>query len=214
MGGNCLRRMAICSRAGSNWVHRFRTNRIEGFAGEVDYDGAVFNEEGDTRPYRSDTAYGGVGGETLLSFALFQSGGLTFYPEVGAGAQYWLRQLDVDGDAGYDEYWLTAYGVAGLRLEADAGNGSTLFLRGAILIPFYNDEEVENIGFDGVGNVSLEPETEIGYTAEAGIMMNSFTVSAFYEYLEFGESDLDDTGRFFQPDSETTRIGVKAGIKL
>lgn len=186
--------------------------RIEVFGGVVDYDGAIFNLEGDVQPYSSESGYAGLAGDATLAFNFADNGSLaSLRPAVGLGFHRWVREIDRGGQFGYDEIWTTLYARGGLDWVNRGEHGET-YAQFFVILPLANDERVEGIGFEGVGDIDLEPETETGFSLVAGHRQGGWDVALTLDLLRFGESDLDPSGLFFQPESDWLRYGIRAGI--
>ena len=187
----------------------------EVYAGTVDYDGFLINIDGSIEPYKSETSYVGFSGAWDFGYNLSTSEELGLLPFVGLGTHYWLRSLDDEEGFGYDEYWLTMYGRVGLRVIWRSTTGTEVYALGAALLPFYNYEWAVNVPLArGNDDVELEPEEEVGYQLEAGLNRGRLHLSVFYEAMEFGQSDVDDSGLFFQPESTRDVAGIRIGIRF
>lgn len=187
----------------------------EGYAGTVDYDGFLIGIDGSITPYESETTYLGVAGSWDVGYGLALSPELTTEPFVGLGTHYWLRSLDDDEGFGYDEFWLTMYGRAGLRFGWRPATDTEWFASAAVLLPFYNYEWAVDVPLaSGDGDVELEPEEETGWQVEAGLNLGPWHAAVFHTYMDFGRSDLDDTGQFFQPASTREVTGLRAGYRF
>jgi hypothetical protein len=182
------------------------------FYGEVDYDGAVIGLDGSSVPYNSETTYAGLEAEADLARPIPTRSGLTWSPFAGVGLRAWDRSLDTSGgstgDFGYDEYWLSAY--VSIGLEARSGR---FFGRVQVLAPFYNRETVDLGNQGGPDEMDLEPGEEVSWGGEIGAEFNRYFVSLYVQTMKFSESDTDDeTGIFYQPESDMQIIGLRAGM--
>ncbi len=185
------------------------------YAGTVDYDGFLIGLDGLVTPYKSETTYAGFSGAWDLGYDLLGEKPVHVYPFAGLGMHYWLRSLDDDGGYGYDEYWLTMYGRVGLRVHWMANSNTEFYASGALIAPFYNYEEAVGIPLaGGDDDVELEPKEELGFQVEAGMNYQRLHLSVFHESMTFGQSDLDDSGQFFQPESTREVTGVRAGLRF
>lgn len=186
--------------------------RLELFGGIVDYEGAIFDLEGNRRPYDGETGYLGFSGEALLLVDLAPGAGVqSLRPAAGIGFHRWNRELDRDGPYGYDEIWTTIYLKAGAEWIR-YNDYADWYAHGFLILPISNDEKVENLNLPGVDTISLEPGTETGLSLAFGRRNARWDMALTLEYLSFGESDPDATGQFFQPDSTWLRIGARAGL--
>lgn len=183
------------------------------YGGTVDYDGQT---QGGT-PLATETNY--LGGKIA-----FDAGGVitlnpSFFLEsfVGFGIDYWERDIESTSvGIGYLEQW-SSYSVRG-GLRGEAGSGSTgvrIFGEAALKYPFSNENRAE---FPGLGKLTVRPEGEIGWSAEAGMKAGPVRIAFFYEMVRFSKSDITavlvapgDTQFFLQPDSEYSVYGLTAG---
>lgn len=186
--------------------------RAEVYAGSVDYDGYIQWDDGSLTPARSETDYAGLNGDIDLSFDLSGSEGPAFRPFGGIGARYWLRSLDNSQGLGYDEYWSTLYLRAGLRVESPAGRNPGWFLAAALIAPVHTDETATDVPGSYGEDIDLSPKEEPGFQLEAGLRSDTWMISVFHERMKFGESDLDASGQYYQPESEMRLSGVRAGV--
>lgn len=185
----------------------------EFFAGVVDYDGYLYDLDGRIYPYSAETTYAGVAGAWDVGYDIVAYSGTEIAPFLGLGAHYWLRSLDDDEGFGYDEYWLTLYGRAGLRAAWRVTPGTEVFASGAALLPFFNYEWAVDVPLsESEDDIELEPKERAGYQFEAGINHDPLHVAVFHEYMEFGQSDVDDTGQFLQPESTREVTGLRVGV--
>jgi len=187
--------------------------RAEIYAGSVDYDGFLISIDGDVEPYKSDTFYLGTVGDLDMSYDLLPSNSTELRPFAGLGSRYWLRSLDDDGGVGYDEYWLTMYARLGARVHYHKNESTEFYVVAALVAPFYNNEIAVDVPLAD-GDIELEPKEETGLYVEAGCNLRTLGIAVFYEQLNFGESDLDDSGNFFQPESEMELLGLRVSIPL
>jgi len=67
---------------------------------------------------------------------------------------------------------------------------------------------------DGGDDIELEPEEKPGWQLEVGINHGAWHAAVFHTYMEFGQSDLDDTGQFFQPASTREVTGLRIGYRF
>jgi hypothetical protein len=187
----------------------------EGYAGTVDYDGFLIGIDGSISPYESETTYLGVAGSWDIGYGRPLSPDVTAEPFAGIGTHYWLRSLDDEEGFGYDEFWLTMYGRLGLRIGWRTAADTELFAAAVLLLPFYNYEWAVDVPLAaGDGDVELEPEEETGWETEAGLNHGSWHAAVFHTSMDFGQSDLDDTGQFFQPASTREVTGLRIGYRF
>lgn len=181
------------------------------YGGSVDYDGYTVNIFGESRPYRSDTGYFGMQSDFDLGYDVFADAAIEVQPFLGIGIRDWVRSLDEDGRTGYDEHWWSIHGRAGIRLEHRGEQGRRWYLFAALIMPIDNEETAEDVPLARDDDIELEPEQRLGYQAEAGVLADRIQVALFYEELNFGKSDVDSTGGYYQPKSEKNVAGLKIG---
>lgn len=188
-------------------------SRLDGFLGEVDYDGSTILGA----PVRTTTAYYGGQGETALRWNLagpdFRTG-----PLGGLATRGWLRRLgNSDRDSnGYDEAWWMVYGRAGWFAAWSPSAGWQINLEAAARLPAYNRARYSLAGPGGEGNVSVEPGREVGYEARAEVRRAAWHVALTYAELRFGESEPEPLPPFeiFQPRSEGRIVSLQAGLSF
>jgi hypothetical protein len=188
--------------------------RVLGYGGTVDYDGFLMSLDGGIAPYASETSYLGLAGDLDVSYHLASPGEWELRPFVGFGSAGWLRSLDNTEGYGYDEYWLSLAGRAGLRVDVEQNDRLRWHLMAALVAPFRNFEWVVDVPLAPDSTIELTPKNEIGYQLDAGFTYQRWTLSVYYEAMDFGQSDLDDSGLFFQPASERRVAGLRLGRVL
>ena len=181
------------------------------YAGSVDYDGFLQSVDGSITPYAAETDYSGSLGHLDLSLPLVSREAMEVRPLIGLGGHMWHRALDKSEGYGYDEYWLTVYGRAGVLIDYALDANTKLYGSVAALLTFLNDESAENVPLSS-GPIDLEPGEKSGLQAEAGLRFKRLSLAVFHEQFNFGASDLDDSGLFFQPASEMRVTGIRAGV--
>ena len=186
------------------------SSRLEGFLGEVDYDGSTILGA----PVRTTTAYYGGKGETDVRWNV---GG----PEVATGplgglsTRGWLRRLDNRKDSnGYDEGWWTLYARAGWFARWTWSAGGHLAAEAALRMPLYNSARYSLTGADGSGNVRVEPGREPSYEAALTWRTANWLAGLTYEDFHFGRSDPEPLPPFeiFQPESEGRVLSLRVGL--
>ncbi len=185
--------------------------RIEGAAGQVDYDGQTFGGD----PVTATTDYVGFRMDLDGLIGPRPDGAFAVRGIAGIGSRYWIRRL-AEGRAeegGYDEFWWTVYGRLGFLMEWKPRPGLVVFLRAAARPPIHNRLGL-NIDLVDSGEFTLEPGGEWTTDAEAGIRAGEWTFSVFYETLSFAESPIRvfPPIEVFQPRSEGEIAGVQAGL--
>jgi len=187
--------------------------KIEGYVGDVDYDGGVFSVDSSgnitTAPLKDTTSYVGGKIEGLLTYRTGRQTGLSLDPYIGLGLHAWKRSLG--SEFGYDEYWSVLYVPVGIRLTGPLSRTSAWFLRGEAMLPLVTDEAVR--GVPGGGDTDLSPKAQVGFTGEVGILFGAVSVAGFYESYSFDASDPDFFGAF-QPSSDAQTIGLRVGYRF
>lgn len=184
------------------------------FAGRVDYDGATQMGE----PVSSKTQYAGLMAEGNVAIPVNCGRGFTISPYGGAGGRVWQRDLEDSGNAsGYEEYWSTYYGIAGLRVTVRVSPAIELYGKAAVKMPFYNRVDYDFTRIGGPDSVVVEPGKKAGPHAELGMTIGRFVLAGFYERMTFEKSDYAGVGSdiiVWQPKSEATILGVRAGMSF
>ncbi len=190
------------------------SGRLELFVGEVDYKGA----RQDSTAYETKTGYLGIKGELGAGPRLHVGDAIMVRPVVGVGLRAWRRQLDDTDERtyGYDEDWMSAYGLAGADLTWQRRSRSEFFANLYFRRPMYNRESVYISTTDQSSTIILHPKSATSFFAELGWRTPKHQVALFYETLAFDESDSELSGPFeiFQPDSDAQILGVLWGIYL
>ena len=184
----------------------------DAFFGRVDYDGAT--QAGD--PLTSETEYAGLLAEANVVVPLNIGPSFTVSPYGGAGGRMWRRELEDSGEAsGYVEYWSTFYGTLGIRAAARISAKAELYGKAAVKMPFYNQVSYDFSNIGGPDDVEVEPGKKAGPYAEIGVTIGNFMLAGFYEQMKFDKSDQAEIGDdiiVWQPESEATIFGVRAGV--
>ena len=185
---------------------------IDLFGGQVDYDGAIQYADGHTEPHKSHTTYYGGEGNATVGLLIPMGNRVDGGPYGGIGARLWQRQLA--GEYGYDEDWTTVYGQAGFDIIVYATPRFNLFADASLRYPFYNNVRYDMSNVNGPDDLEAEPGKEMTLYAETGFSYALFTMSIFYEPLRFKKSDEEHRGymRYWQPKSEASIVGLKAGM--
>ena len=186
-------------------------SRIEGFLGEVDYDGTTVLGA----PVRTTTAYYGGKGETDLRWNLATARVFETGPLGGLSTRGWLRRLDNSNDHnGYDEGWWMVYARAGWFVEGRQPGGWNWEAEASLRVPLYNSARYSLTGADGEGNVSVEPGREVTSEAALTLRRANWSVGLAYENFDFGRSDPEPLPPFeiFQPASEGAAWSFRVGV--
>lgn len=183
------------------------------YLGDVDYDGQTQLGE----PVESTTEY--YGGR--LEGAWFPSGdhstSFRISPLLGGGINSWIRKLDNTGgftQTGYDEWWFSAYLLAGLTWQWMRHEENVWSGRAGIRYPIYNRVEYDFILPDGTSGVSVEPGEAPGYFIEFNYAAGGYRFGVFFEKWVFDRSETEIAGGFevFQPESKQQSVGVQFGL--
>ena len=198
--------------AGSSAVAERLTwsSRLEGFLGEVDYNGSTILGA----PVRTTTAYYGGKGETDMRWNL-AGPELATGPLGGLSTRGWLRRLDNSQDSnGYDEAWWMLYARAGWFARWSWSAGGHLDAEAALRLPLYNSARYSLTGADGRGNASVEPGRELSYEATLTWRTANWLAGLTYEDFQFGLSDPEPLPPFeiFQPASEGRVLSLRLGL--
>lgn len=181
------------------------------YGGDVDYDGFLQSIDGGITPYKATTWYQGSVGHLDLSLPLVNREQFAIRPVAGLGARAWLRALDDSEGYGYDEFWLTMHARLGGWMDYTHASGAKLYASVVALLTIYNDETVENVPL-ATETIYLEPGKKDGLRAEAGFQQGRLSIAVFHDRLDFGQSELDESGSFFQPASEMRITGLRLGM--
>ena len=186
-------------------------SRLEGFVGEVDYDGSTVLGA----PVRTTTAYYGGKGETDLRWNLATADIFDTGPLGGLSTRGWLRRLDNSQNSnGYDEGWWMVYARAGWFARWHTGPDWWLDAEAAARLPLYNSARYSLTGADGDGNVSVEPGREITTEAALTLRRATWSIGLAYENFAFGRSDPEPLPPFeiFQPESKGDAWSLRVGV--
>jgi len=178
-------------------VVAFRTKL---YYGQVDYDGQLQ----DGTSYQTETVYAGwlLEGGGGCRIPLNEHQALDLMGRLGM--ELWLRRLDPDGSAGYDEYWLPFYLKVGAEVAAIADKGWMAGL--GLKVPLYTAETVD-LDRQGGGTITLNPKPRLSPYFEGGYKYKAFSVLGYFDSYWFNESDPD--GGIYQPESLSLQVGVR-----
>lgn len=201
--------------AGPVWIE----GRGELFLGGVDYDGVLMSKNGELTPYTTTTEYAGLKIDGDFAYKMPLTRDIHVKPFAGLGARTWVRTLDTGlsdryiGEYGYTETWTTIYGIVGFGGGIVTGPKSEIGARIEARIPLSNNESVDLTNQGGPSDLELKPGKKASIYAEASLTVSHLTASLFTETLNFSESALDGRSEaFFQPESESTMVGLKMGL--
>jgi hypothetical protein len=227
-GGQLLKESGPRYGVGFAYAHEFPNHltlkpRIELNGGSVDYDGQ--NQVG--VPVTTTTNYFGVKFEFDLAGRIRPSQGFVLEPFAGIGIRSWARDIK-DGTAadgslaiGYTESWSTFYGRLGVRGEQSFGQGNNMFLLAGVKLPVRTTNYIDDTNISSEA-ITLKPGNKPSLFAEAGVKLQIFKISAFYDSMRFKKSPIVITydtfvGGFvgyYQPKSESDMIGLKIGASF
>jgi len=194
--------------------------RIELIDGSVDYDGQMRTKAG--VPVTTTTEYLGIKLEFDLAARIRQSQSFVLEPFAGIGIRTWFRDIQ-DGTAangtpaiGYTEDWTTIYGRLGFRGERSFEQKNSTFLLVGVKLPVYTENYISDI-YVSSSAMTLRPGNKPSLFAEAGVRLDRFKISAFYDSMRFKKSPIvsvNSSGTlkdFYQPRSESDMTGLKIG---
>lgn len=197
--------------------------RLELNGGSVDYNGQT--QAG--VPVVSTTNYFGLKFEFDLAARTRPSQGSVLEPFAGIGLRSWSRDIDnsiaANGSLaiGYTENWSTFYGRIGVRGEQAFGQKNKLFLLAGVKLPVSTTNYIDdaNVFYEPI---TLKPGNKPSLFTEAGVKLNIFKISAFYDTMRFKKSPMVVTydalsGRFvgyLQPKSESDMVGLRVGASF
>lgn len=193
--------------------------KCEFFWGDVDYDGYVQTlATGETTPHQTTTKYAGINLEGALAGNYRINQSWTGKPLIGLGLRTWNR--DIEGYAGYEEDWQTINLLFGLETVYTFKGKNEAFAKVNIRQPILNEETIDQFG------AKVEPGKELSFYTEAGLVIKSFRISAFYETYRFGKSNTDivpvyysngepaGSWLIYQPESQNDIVGIKIGASF
>jgi hypothetical protein len=175
------------------------------YGGSEHYDGALLFSG---TPITGTTQYSGYRNEFQ---ATYRFAGSPAELRLGAGYDYWNRQLSADQ---HEEYRV---GYVRLGVDADRREATGWFGGAGVKYPFLVDEDghFPDIGF--VPNPHLTPKGEISLYGELGYRFaRNWSLAGYYESYRFQESGdvlVTDDGvsftPFFQPRSTIDSFGLR-----
>ena len=195
--------------------------RIELNGGSVDYDGQT--QAG--VPVSTTTDYFGIKFEVDLGNRIRPSQDFILEPFGGIGIRSWARDIkdstasDGTSAIGYTENWTTFYGRIGLRGEQSFGQKKNLFLMAGVKLPLYTENYINDVNISSQA-ITLRPGNEPSLFAEAGVKLDRFKISAFYDSMRFRKSPIVTAYSggvlmgFYQPKSSSDMLGVRVGASF
>lgn len=179
--------------------------------GLVDYNGFLQDAQGNTEPYKSQTAYEDL--ETSLNFGydFYISQNFIIAPELGFQFEYWNRDIDNGGQYGYEEIYNMLSLQFGSSFIFPLGSASKIFLNILGKYPVLIEESIDlaSRGQGGPADINLEPGANMGLNLELGANIYGAFVSLYFDYLLFSKSAYDQG--YFQPESDRSVVGLKLG---
>jgi hypothetical protein len=193
----------------------------EFFTGQADYNGEIEQIDGTFVPAKSTTVYYGLDGSLKIAAPIAIAENVTLKPAAGLGFRAWERVLDSSYDSryigqyGYIEDWFTAHGILGVSIEDAISPVTKIYASADVRLPIWTLQNIDMSNVGGPSSIELNPKARATISAEAGMIRKKFLVAAFWETLDFGQSDYDSTyGAFLQPASRAEIIGIKTGISF
>lgn len=215
-GKGVIRERGLVSGAGIAYTgfvgeKMFIRPSFEVWGGNIDYQGF---RVGTWAPLEGDTTYFGTAEEVRVGLKLPVGESFSVSPFAALGHKFWLRSLSV-------EDWNSFYGRIGVR-----GETKHLFAEGGVTLPVYTRVHTD-WSSDGYNDFVTKPKNKPSAFAEAGATFGQWRIGAFYEQIEFGQSDtvrvekssgsagavLVASGAF-QPDSVAHHVGLKVGFSF
>lgn len=183
---------------------------IEIYNGTVDYNGFVFDQQGNRTPYSSQTGYFGYELSASSGYDVALSGTFTLSPSVGLGVEGWKRSLDNGGPTGYDEHYTVFLAQIALGGSYQVQERVDIFSSVMLKFPLSISESVD-LSRTGAGpsDLSFTPGSNPRYFVSAGGLIYGASAQLFYESWTLGKSP-EDRG-FLQPQSSRTHFGVRLG---
>jgi hypothetical protein len=227
-GGQLLKESGPRYGVGVAYAHEFPNHltlrpRIELNGGDVDYDGRTQSGV----PVSTTTTYLGIKFEMDLGGRISPWQSFILEPFAGIGIRSWSRDIKDSTTAngslaiGYTENWATIYGRLGVRGEQSFGQKNSMFLLAGVKLPvsttnYINDANVSS------ESITLKPGNKPSLFAEAGVKLQIFKISAFYDSMRFKKSpmvvvydaSLGGYVGFFQPKSESDMVGLRIGASF
>ncbi len=196
--------------------HMTLNPKVELFGGNVDYYGSTQSGV----PVTTTVNYFGVKLEGDLGRKFRMTKPFFLEPFGGLGLRAWSRDIhdatvqNGSSALGYMEEWITVHARLGLRGGMDISQSTRFFMEGGVKLPLYN-VNTAYLSSKGLGpDVTLHPGLQSSLFAEAGMRLNHFMGSVFYDGLRFSRSDnvAVSGGVVFQPRSTADIVGLKLGI--
>jgi hypothetical protein len=229
-GGQLLKETGPRFGVGFAYAHEFPNHltlkpRIELNGGEVDYDGQT--NAVPPVAVSTTTNYFGLKFEFDLGSRVRPWQSFVLEPFAGFGIRSWYRDIEdniaADGSLalGYTENWSTFYGRLGVRGEQFLGQQNKMFLEAGVKLPVSTTNYIDdaNVSYE---SITLKPGNRPSLFAEAGVKLQIFKISAFYDSMRFKKSptvviydpSLGGYVGFYQPKSKADMYGLKIGASF
>jgi hypothetical protein len=190
----------------------------EVFGGQVDYDGQTQTGI----PVSTDVGYFGMNFKFDIGRRFRPAQGFYLEPFGGLGYRFWFRDIRDSTTStgtpvsGYTEGWSVWNARLGLRGGKEFSETSRLFVEAGMKLPLYNENTayLSNVGLGS--DVTFNPGKMVSYFAEAGVKINRFKGSLFYDGLRFSKSNTVQSGiyLYWQPKSMMDIYGLKLGVSF
>jgi hypothetical protein len=184
---------------------------------DITYDGS--NTAGEPVKFGNQTAKM-LKFETNIGYAIPIGKDFLLIPYLGYGYQYWER-----GDNRYlaefntvtvQEVYKWHYIPVGIKADYNITEKLNIAASAAANLMFWGTMKAY-LSYIGWPDTEFTLGNRIGFYAEIPVTYKftnniGITVTPWYEYSSFGQSDVDATTGFYEPSSKTTKYGVNAGI--
>jgi hypothetical protein len=158
--------------------------------------------------------------ETNIGYAIPIGKDFLLIPYLGYGYQYWER-----GDnrylAVFDAVWIQEvykwhYIPVGIKADYNITEKLNIAASAAANFMFLG-KMTAYLSYIGGPDTEFTLGNRIGFYAEIPVTYKftnniGITVTPWYEYSSFGESDVDAATGFYEPSSKTNKYGVNAGV--
>jgi hypothetical protein len=184
---------------------------------DITYDGS--NTAGEPVKFGNQTAKM-LKFETNIGYAIPIGKDFLLIPYLGYGYQYWER-----GDNRYlaefntvtvQEVYKWHYIPVGIKADYNITEKLNISASAAANLMFWGTMKAY-LSYIGYPDTEFTLGNRIGFYAEIPVTYKftnniGITVTPWYEYSSFGQSDVDAATGFYEPSSKTTKYGVNAGI--
>ncbi|HUI63698.1 MAG TPA: hypothetical protein VL126_02565 [Bacteroidota bacterium] len=182
----------------------------EYYSGTVDYNGFVFDEQGNRTPYSTKTGYTGFELTASSGYEVAFAGGFSLSPSVGLALEKWKRSLDNGGPSGYDELYTVSLAQIALDASYRIQPRIEIFSNLSLKFPLSITESVD-LSRTGAGpsDLTFTPGSNPRYFVSAGTWIYGASAEFFYEGWTLDKSP-EDRG-YLQPQSSRAHLGVRVG---